>query len=100
MRVPHADIRSSLLTHAEIGIAQNARPTPATDGSKRGKRTCCPRATFTWSSHCRIGFRHWRCKTNARLIPSYSGPAPRHCLKRSEEHTSELQSPMYLVCRL
>src|SRR5437879_10653914 len=22
------------------------------------------------------------------------------CVKRSEEHTSELQSPMYLVCRL
>src|SRR5437762_3875107 len=26
-------------------------------------------------------------------------PDPRQCL-RSEEHTSELQSPMYLVCRL
>src|SRR5437762_9091028 len=25
---------------------------------------------------------------------------PRHELHRSEEHTSELQSPMYLVCRL
>src|SRR5437762_4550360 len=24
----------------------------------------------------------------------------RHLSKRSEEHTSELQSPMYLVCRL
>src|SRR5437762_4221702 len=24
----------------------------------------------------------------------------RHCPFRSEEHTSELQSPMYLVCRL
>src|SRR5437762_10210421 len=23
-----------------------------------------------------------------------------HCWARSEEHTSELQSPMYLVCRL
>src|SRR5437879_7925961 len=23
-----------------------------------------------------------------------------HCQSRSEEHTSELQSPMYLVCRL
>src|SRR5437764_9089293 len=29
-----------------------------------------------------------------RLPPVRSGPA------RSEEHTSELQSPMYLVCRL
>src|ERR1017187_3583324 len=25
---------------------------------------------------------------------------PSICLPRSEEHTSELQSPMYLVCRL
>src|SRR5437764_9933658 len=25
---------------------------------------------------------------------------PRACVIRSEEHTSELQSPMYLVCRL
>src|SRR5437879_10380874 len=28
----------------------------------------------------------------------YHAPLPRH--SRSEEHTSELQSPMYLVCRL
>src|SRR5437762_6130031 len=26
--------------------------------------------------------------------------ADRHLVSRSEEHTSELQSPMYLVCRL
>src|SRR5437879_8925406 len=29
-----------------------------------------------------------------------SGPSQMDILKRSEEHTSELQSPMYLVCRL
>src|SRR5437879_11145733 len=29
-----------------------------------------------------------------------SGWRPRRHWKRSEEHTSELQSPMYLVCRL
>src|SRR5437879_10032728 len=29
----------------------------------------------------------------------YGGGAPRFAV-RSEEHTSELQSPMYLVCRL
>src|SRR5437879_9189856 len=28
------------------------------------------------------------------------GTAAWVCLRRSEEHTSELQSPMYLVCRL
>src|SRR5437762_6994397 len=29
-----------------------------------------------------------------------SGVAPQYVTMRSEEHTSELQSPMYLVCRL
>src|SRR5437763_8921761 len=33
----------------------------------------------------------------AELNSSQQGPAP---TPRSEEHTSELQSPMYLVCRL
>src|SRR5208337_5336015 len=33
-----------------------------------------------------------------QLLQSRRGPAQR--LTRSEEHTSELQSPMYLVCRL
>src|SRR5437879_9082524 len=28
------------------------------------------------------------------------GAVPRAAVRRSEEHTSELQSPMYLVCRL
>src|SRR5690348_18138266 len=29
-----------------------------------------------------------------------SGSAPAHLARRSEEHTSELQSPVHLVCRL
>src|SRR5437763_11748137 len=33
---------------------------------------------------------------NARLMPT----PPAGDMARSEEHTSELQSPMYLVCRL
>src|SRR5437762_8146785 len=32
------------------------------------------------------------------LLPSIA--RVKFCQKRSEEHTSELQSPMYLVCRL
>src|SRR5436189_3127554 len=37
----------------------------------------------------------------AGLVPEEDGTR-RRCpdMKRSEEHTSELQSPMYLVCRL
>src|SRR5437879_10505403 len=36
-----------------------------------------------------------KCATT-RSLPAASSPMP----TRSEEHTSELQSPMYLVCRL
>src|SRR5437764_9508042 len=46
--------------------------------------------------------------TNCRIAPAFSAeiqPSSGCCLScaicfRSEEHTSELQSPMYLVCRL
>src|SRR5437763_16057563 len=33
-------------------------------------------------------------------VPRHQGPAVADRVGRSEEHTSELQSPMYLVCRL
>src|SRR5256885_6688692 len=33
-------------------------------------------------------------------VHAYSAKAPRHVPNRSEEHTSELQSPCNLVCRL
>src|SRR5437879_3741213 len=36
-------------------------------------------------------------KTNSKKV---KGAARQLALSRSEEHTSELQSPMYLVCRL
>src|SRR5437762_11223864 len=36
-----------------------------------------------------------------KRVIMYSGNhSPANPLKRSEEHTSELQSPMYIVCRL
>src|SRR6266487_2068682 len=38
-----------------------------------------------------------RCSAEAATGCGWSGPAPR---RRSEEHTSELQSPVQLVCRL
>src|SRR5437762_10646901 len=34
------------------------------------------------------------------LMPKFSQDAVKSAEHRSEEHTSELQSPMYLVCRL
>src|SRR5437763_6923966 len=42
-----------------------------------------------------------RCKRGSHLRPAIFQPCPVTLYhSRSEEHTSELQSPMYLVCRL
>src|SRR5436189_3581030 len=51
------------------------------------------------------GLPQWRMRTVQRLRFSQSGHGVRRPRRggiegRSEEHTSELQSPMYLVCRL
>src|SRR5437764_10982217 len=42
--------------------------------------------------------RRWRGLMGARAATS--APPRSAARRRSEEHTSELQSPMYLVCRL
>src|SRR5437879_11611440 len=44
--------------------------------------------------------RHVRGVVEPLDIVEQKDPLPRHQHVRSEEHTSELQSPMYLVCRL
>src|ERR1017187_1750656 len=55
-------------------------------------------------SGCHTGDRLWRsiveidCGADPPVRAGPPGPAS--CALRSEEHTSELQSPMYLVCRL
>src|SRR2546429_9999681 len=46
---------------------------------------CCP----TWSS-CNSTRRRWRSRVRRGF----------YCPRRSEEHTSELQSRLHLVCRL
>src|ERR1017187_10865298 len=43
-------------------------------------------------------FRSRRCRSAGAGRAGTPAPAGKAC--RSEEHTSELQSPMYLVCRL
>src|SRR5436189_1842894 len=66
-----------------------------------------PRSTlFPYTTLFRSAWQLWQ--TRWRLLPlplpslryvQTDGFWMRHC-RRSEEHTSELQSPMYLVCRL
>src|SRR5437879_9213613 len=48
-----------------------------------------------WARFARPVGRSWRMDETAVSIRGEP-----HYLYRSEEHTSELQSPMYLVCRL
>src|SRR5437763_12229842 len=57
---------------------------PEDDRNRRSRRLCCK---------CR-GSTAGR-RNDAHLTTNQIGSTP-----RSEEHTSELQSPMYLVCRL
>src|SRR5437762_9901629 len=57
-----------------------------------------PISLVTRSSVCASSPRRARSSTRAENARSNSGS--RFSALRSEEHTSELQSPMYLVCRL
>src|SRR3712207_7659587 len=70
--------RSTLFPYTTLFRSSAAR----TDG---GRRAAPPRAPATAAT------APWR----SRPAPSTAGSAP-----RSEEHTSELQSRQYLVCRL
>src|ERR1017187_10333504 len=51
---------------------------------------------FPYTTLFRSLFRPWRWP----LTPAMAPPVDTCAAYRSEEHTSELQSPMYLVCRL
>src|SRR6266581_4276794 len=53
------------------------------------RSTLFPYTTLFRSTHTRAGRRAYR-----------PAPPPRRRSSRSEEHTSELQSPVHLVCRL
>src|SRR3712207_7206074 len=63
-------------------------------GRVRGGSCCCATSPARWS------------RTRAPTCSSWSRPSPalrpprRSSSPRSEEHTSELQSRQYLVCRL
>src|SRR5690348_17380708 len=62
-----------------------------------------PRSTlFPYTTLFRSGAQHrWlrRCRETRLRLPR-RGRRERQCEDRSEEHTSELQSPVHLVCRL
>src|SRR5256885_2516460 len=62
-----------------------------------------PRSTlFPYTTLFRSRMRRWRpcSSTGCASAPSTGSGWPCHGCGRSEEHTSELQSPCNLVCRL
>src|SRR5437879_8753057 len=61
------------------------------------ERGCVYPPSYQWSAGRRDGGgSFWRSPS----IRRYFRRRWTRCADRSEEHTSELQSPMYLVCRL
>src|SRR5437762_6146336 len=66
----------TLSLHDALPISSSARPIRPRRRASRSSRTSCSRWCFLKRS------------SRGNMMP------------RSEEHTSELQSPMYLVCRL
>src|SRR2546422_7819690 len=85
--------RSTLFPYTTLFRSPCRRPEPAT--SRR-------------SSPCSIATSKTPCSSVLRSrLHSITGPQPRRglrfrrtCCPRSEEHTSELQSRLHLVCRL
>src|SRR3712207_7210583 len=57
---------------------------------------CCPRRSSVGNRDCT---RRSAASQNRCVLPLPAGPTTRSA-GRSEEHTSELQSRQYLVCRL
>src|SRR5258708_18655677 len=63
------------------------------------RSTLFPYTTLFRSICARIAGQRGRCRCRRRLLWPLRGPYAREA-RRSEEHTSELQSPDHLVCRL
>src|SRR5437879_11005415 len=82
--------RLSVPTSARVGLAARCAAVPV----------CRPLSVPTALSRRRSSFT--RGVSTGRQGRSWARPlgAKHGCAGRSEEHTSELQSPMYLVCRL
>src|SRR5690606_34092280 len=71
--------------------------------SRLSIRACSP-ITRSWRARCwkattRTG-RNWAPRTSKGTAPTWRVSRPDWSMKRSEEHTSELQSRENLVCRL
>src|SRR5437762_8515755 len=85
---------SSLSLHDALPISLgDVSSSRVSDAGRCRYLSSCARAAFLSAPTSRM--------TTARRSASMGGvPSTSLTASRSEEHTSELQSPMYLVCRL
>src|SRR5437764_5667846 len=96
---PHVDARGG---RERLGLGE---PVAAADGAaldpREIQRTALAGASAVGTAALSVDAAHPRRCVRRHHHDSVSGAnAPREYGSRSEEHTSELQSPMYLVCRL
>src|SRR5690348_18103835 len=64
------------------------------------RSTLFPYTTLFRSVNTATAPRQWNSQTSQQSAPIPLQAGHRYYLQRSEEHTSELQSPVHLVCRL
>src|SRR6266487_5431302 len=84
--------------HDELEASTSQRKTLSSRPGRAGSSSCA-------RSHRRTAGMRRCAPTSLRGCPPPRPPPgsathPRACCRRSEEHTSELQSPVHLVCRL
>src|SRR5258708_11345388 len=78
-------------------VSRNVSASPWNSPRIPGGKTCF--AVFsTKSVACPMGYPGFRLKNSVALVNWLMKPG--YSIGRSEEHTSELQSPDHLVCRL
>src|ERR1017187_6012568 len=84
--------RDNVFEHPALRNLPDGDLSGITLGYHEVRSNCIPLDSTTYDS---LGWSYLRLWEEHR-----EGPADVEVLHRSEEHTSELQSPMYLVCRL
>src|SRR5206468_10847545 len=91
---PHAPAMTYPLSlHDALPIYSKPRCARQPQTCKRPKPRCSPQKPHSSATR-------WMRKAPTFLFSSSIWNAPSKCTKRSEEHTSELQSRSDLVCRL
>src|SRR6266487_1489963 len=102
-RIVHPHVaRVSSCTNARLPNSRRAAHRASSSRTPSARR--CSASSFKWNWSSSPSSASLRCRSihqrNLRRNAPISPPGRLDCSIRSEEHTSELQSPVHLVCRL